>query len=334
MTTYDRYGEADLGRSLPQDLRVTIVFLQVGPILVMGNQLNSNGSTIGEIELSQDAVDALIQRVSEAMDTLTFDAHDQGTLRQLVAGFADTRGMVRLRIAETLGEMGEAVTPVVLEGLREHPNPVVRRACAKTMTIIADPEAVPTLVEAFLHDEDTVVHGSSVGALARIGEPAVPDLLRVLENPEYPEVTKGHAAWALAFMGAEAEPHLMQVLASDSSEVRAAVIGALAKILQENPDADSANILIKALEDPVEDVRCEAAAAIGNLAYQPALPNLLTLLKHPSAESRRSAALALMKVGDLAAMEPLQTALAHESEEPVQQVIKLAITLLERQSDD
>jgi bilin biosynthesis protein len=40
-----------------------------------------------------------------------------------------------------------------------------------------------------------------------------------------------------------------------------------------------------------------------------------------------------MKIGDMAALEPLQTALNQETEAPVQAVIKLAISQLERQSE-
>ncbi|MDJ0796114.1 MAG: HEAT repeat domain-containing protein [Calothrix sp. MO_167.B12] len=282
---------------------------------------------------AQAQTDALIQTVTEQITLHTFDPNDEELMRQMVESFADSRGMVRLRIAETLGEIGEPATPVLLEALTNHPNPVVRRACAKTLTLIADPKAVPTLVHAFLNDEDTVVQGSSVGALARTGEPAVPDLLKILESPEHPESIKGHAAWALAFIGAEAKEHLYQALSSDSEGVRAAVVAAIAKVAQEDPKAGDFDILINALDDPSETVRCEAAAVLGNLAHKPAVPTLLELLNHPEAESRKSAALALMKIRDNSAIEPLQAALNQEQEAGVQSVMKLAISQLEKQSE-
>ncbi|MDJ0621205.1 MAG: HEAT repeat domain-containing protein [Calothrix sp. MO_192.B10] len=283
---------------------------------------------------AQAQTDALIQTVTEQITLHTFDPNDEELMGQMVESFADSRGMVRLRIAETLGEIGEPATPVLLEALTNHPNPVVRRACAKTLTLIADPKAIPTLVHAFLNDQDTVVQGSSVGALARTGEPAVPDLLKILESPEHPESIKGHAAWALAFIGAEAKEHLYQALSSDSEGVRAAVVGAIAKVAQEDPKAGAFDILINALADPSETVRCEAAAVLGNLAHKPAVPTLLELLKHPEAESRKSAALALMKIRDNSAVEPLQAALNQEQEAGVQSVIKLAISQLEKQLEE
>ncbi|NER28681.1 MAG: HEAT repeat domain-containing protein, partial [Symploca sp. SIO1C4] len=119
---------------------------------------------------SQAQTDALLQTVNEQIDTLTFDPNDQQLLERMVESLGDTRGMVRLSIAETLGQIGEPATPFLTQKLANHPNPVVRRACAKTLTLIADPTAVPVLLNSFLNDEDTVVRGSAVGALARTGE--------------------------------------------------------------------------------------------------------------------------------------------------------------------
>ena len=165
----------------------------------------TNSSTdLTDEAMQQAATDQLVQRVNEQIDLLSFDDSDQDTLQQLVESFSDKRGMMRLRIAETLGQIGEPATPVLVSALADHPNEVVRRACAKTLTLIADPVAIPTLVNSFLTDSDTVVQGSSVGALARTGRAAAPELLRILEDPGHPETIKGHAAWALAFMGSDA----------------------------------------------------------------------------------------------------------------------------------
>jgi bilin biosynthesis protein len=206
----------------------------------------------------------------------------------------------------------------------------VRRAAAKTLTLIADPTAVPNLIHALLNDGDTVVKGSSIGALARIGEPAVQPLLDILASTDVPESTIGHAAWALAFIGAGAKEYLYRAIASDSPVVRGAVVGAIAKVAQEEPKAELFEILVKSLTDVDVDVRCEAAAALGNLAYQPAIPNLIELLDSDDGETRRAAALSLMKVGDRSAIEPLQSALAKESEAAIQGVIKLAISQINK----
>ncbi|MGL5064733.1 MAG: HEAT repeat domain-containing protein [Microcoleus sp.] len=283
------------------------------------------------LEAAHAETDALLQKVTEQIDLDTFDVSDADILRRLVESLGDTRGMTRLRCAETLAEIGEAATPFLLDALANHVNPVVRRAAAKTLTLIADPTAVPNLIHALLNDGDTVVKGSSIGALARIGEPAVQPLLDILSSTNVPESTIGHAAWALAFIGAGAKEYLYRAIASDSPVVRGAVVGAIAKVAQEEPKAELFEILLKSLTDVDVDVRCEAAAALGNLAYKPAIPNLIELLNNGDGETRRAAALSLMKIGDRSAIEPLQSALATESEAAIQGVMKLAISQIGKQ---
>lgn len=293
----------------------------------------TNSSTdLNDEAKQQVATDRLVRQVNEQIDLLSFDDADQDTLRQLVESFSDKRGMMRLRIAETLGQIGESATPVLVEALAHHPNEVVRRACAKTLTLIADPAAIPTLVNSFLRDSDTVVQGSSVGALARTGRPAAPELLKILEEPNHPETIKGHAAWALAFMGSEAKDLLLQALDAESEAVRTAVVGAIAKVAQEEGSPDNFDILINALGDSAESVRCEAAAVLGNLAYQPAIPTLLPLLGHPSLETRKSAILAIMKIGQANTIPALETAMANESDDSLLPIFKLAISQIQKKT--
>ncbi|MGK7921245.1 MAG: HEAT repeat domain-containing protein [Trichodesmium sp.] len=283
--------------------------------------------------LTQEETDNLLQKVAEEISLESFDTNDQKVLHSLVECLGDTRGMTRLRAAQTLGDIGEPATPFLLEALANHSNVVVRRAAAKTLTLIADPKTIPQLIQSFLNDEDTVVQGSSVGALARMGEAGVLPLLDILGSPDIPESAKGHAAWALSFIGAKGKKYLEQAIKNDSPVVRSGVVGAIAKVVAEEPEADLLDILVNSLNDPDSDVRCEAAAVLGNLTYQPAIPNLLNLLDHTDEESRKSAALSLMKIGDTSALEPLRKALNSESVTTVQSIINLAISQLERNSN-
>ncbi|WP_298919639.1 HEAT repeat domain-containing protein [uncultured Nostoc sp.] len=286
------------------------------------------------LNLSQAETDALFAAVSEQLGLNTFNPDDQDLLKQMIESMGDSRGMVRLSFAEALGKIGKPAAPLLMEAVANHPNPVVRRASTKTLTLIADPIAIPTLVKALLNDEDTVVKASSVGALAKIGKAAVPALLKILASSEYPESAKGYAVWALGFIGAEAKEYLYQEINSDSAEVRAAVVGAIAKIAEEGTQEGAFNILVNALTDSSAIVRCEAASALGSLIYRPAIPNLVELLHHPDWETRKAAALALMKIGDRTSLEPLQAALTKEGEGGVQAVFKLAISQIERQLEE
>lgn len=283
--------------------------------------------------LSHDETDALIRSITEQISLDTFDRDNHAVIRQMVECMGDSRGLVRLQVAETLGEIGESATPFIIEALLNHANPVVRRAAGKTLTLIGDPTAVPSLVYALLNDEDTVVKGSAVGALARTGEASVAALLDILADPIHPESTKGHAAWALAFIGPEAAPYLEKAIESDSIDVRCAAVGAIAHLAQDKNDARAYQILIETLSDKDANVRAETAAALGKLVYPPAIPHLILALRDPDGEVRRTAAISLGKLGDRSAIPPLQIALNDESE-PVRILAKLAIAKIENHTDE
>lgn len=277
--------------------------------------------------------DALVAQISEQISFGTFDVDDHETLKLLVEGLGDPRGMTRLRFAETLGDIGEPATPFLVAALQTHENVVVRRAAAKTLTLIADPTAVPPLVEAFLKDEDTVVRGSSAGALARTGEAAAPSLLEILAAPEYPQDIKGHAAWALAFMGSEAENYLYHALHSDSLDVRCAVIGALGHVAQEKSDEKPCDLLISALTDPEPLIRTEAAAALGQIDYPASVPHLILALQDTDVDVRKATINSLGKMGASQAMDALQQAL-NDDLDVIRTLARLAINQIERQADE
>jgi bilin biosynthesis protein len=299
----------------------------------MSQALNSEALTIEQqTQQLQAQHDALLEKVNEQITLDTFDSQDHALLEQLVAGLGDPRGLVRLQFAETLGEIGEAATPFLTQALTHDANVVVRRAAAKTLTLIADPAALPTLLHSFLNDPDTVVRSSSAGALARTGEAAVPALLEILASTEYAEDTKGHAAWALAFIGSEAADYLYAALNDASLDVRCAVIGALGHVAQEQTDDRSSKLLVAALTDPEALIRTEAAAALGQVNYPLAVPHLMLALRDSDLDVRKAAINSLGKMGDRMALEALHP-LLNDSQEVVRVLAKLAIAQIERQSE-
>jgi len=299
----------------------------------MSPSLNSDAPVANDPVLQIQAEnDALIQQVNEQITLDSFDSTDQQVLQRLVEGLGDPRGLVRLRFAETLGEIGEPATPFLEEALTHHENVVVRRAAAKTLTLIADSSAVPTLLHSFLNDEDTVVRSSSAGALARTGEAAVPALLDILASTDQPEDIKGHAAWALAFIGSEAADYLYQALNNASLDVRCAVIGALGHVAQEQSDEKSCNLLVVALTELEPLIRTEAAAALAQVNYPPAVPHLILAVQDADLDVRKAAINALGKIGDRSALKSLQ-ALLNDEENVIRVLAKLAIAHIERQSE-
>jgi bilin biosynthesis protein len=283
--------------------------------------------------LDHPETDALMRSITEQISLHTFDDQNIPVLQQMVECLGDSRGVVRLRYAQTLGNIGGAATSLLVDALSNHPNPVVRRAAGKTLTLIGDTSTVPSLLHALLHDEDTVVKGSAVGALASMGEASVPALLEILADPVRSESTKGHAAWALGFIGAAAAPFLENAIKSDSIDVRCAAVGAIAHLAQEQGDEKAAQLLVSTLSDTDANVRSEAASAIGKMAYLPALPNLIIALGDPDGEVRRTAAVSLGKLGDRSAIPHLE-ALLNDKVTAVQVLAKLAISKIEHYQED
>ena len=284
--------------------------------------------------LSPTETDALLKEVQTQISNDTFDRSDERKIVQLVESFGDSRGLVRLGFAEALGKVGKAATPALVDGLANHENPVVRRACAKTMTLIADRETIPTLVNSLLHDDDTVVQGSVVGAMAVMGEAAAPELLSIIGSPDYPDSSKGLATWGLSFVGTAGKEHLYQAADAPQPEVRSAVVGALTSVVQEEEDSRALDIILRALGDTSPMVRSEAAAALGKLSNTEVVPQLAEVLSDSDADVRKTAAMALMKIGDFGAIAPLKTALENESNNDIQPVFKLAISQLEKKQEE
>ena len=286
-------------------------------------------------QLTPDQIetDTLLQLVTDQISFDTFDNSPATIQRIIIEGLGDTRGVVRLRAAQVLGEVGQPATALLLEALAHHPNVTIRRAVAKTLALIEDPESVPALLHAFLTDEDTVVHGSSVGALARIGSLAVPALLEIVANPASSETTKGHAAWALAFIGNEAAEHLYPALKSDSIDVRCAVVSAIAHVAQEKGDIQACQVLVDSLTDPAALIRNEAAAALSQISYPPAIPHLISATKDSDGEVRKAAVSSLGRVGDESATGPLQAAMNDELE-VVKVLAKVALQQLQNRLAD
>jgi bilin biosynthesis protein len=295
--------------------------------------MTQSTSPPNQLTPAQIETDALLQLVNDQISFDTFD-NNLATIQQVISvGLGDTRGMVRLRAAQVLGEIGEPATDLLVAALLHNDNVTIRRAAAKTLALIEDPASVPPLLQAFLTDEDTVVHGSSVGALARIGNVAVPALLEIIADVDSSETTKGHASWALAFIGNEAAEHLYPALNNDSIDVRCAVVCAIAHVAQEKGDVQACQVLVNALTDPAALIRNEAAAALSQINYPAAIPHLIKATKDVDGEVRKAAVSSLGRVGDESAIAPLQAALQDEAE-VVRVLAKLALRQLENRLAD
>ena len=154
-----------------------------------------------ETQLSQEEALDLANHLKEKLRAgLPIDA-DPESIATMVAALGDPRGLLRRQISEGLGSIGKAAVPALCQAMRRSDQVTVRRAAAKTLTLIADRNSLPDLLTTFLTDTDSVVQGSTMGAMASMGEESIGAILSIVENPESTEMQIGLANWALTLIG-------------------------------------------------------------------------------------------------------------------------------------
>ena len=286
----------------------------------------SNSPQLSEEEASQLATELKLQLRNGQVPLASTEL-----IKLMVAGLGDRRGLMRLTFAESLGAVGYAAVPYLCQALKPTNNVTVRRAAAKTLTLIGDSSALPALLDALLNDDDPVVQGSAVGAMAAVGDAAVETLLGVLTNPETTAMQLGLASWGLAFVGARAPEALRNAAKSLHPEVRTAAIAALGDQIQSQADIEARELVVQALDDDSSDVRAEASTLLGKLHdLEWALPLLTPKLGDNNSQVRKNAALSIMKLEAHDAIPILKEYEAKESDENVKIVFRLAINQLSR----
>ena len=280
-------------------------------------------------QLNQEEATQLAEELKLQIRNGEIPADDSDTIERMVAGLGDPRGLMRLTFAESLGVVGKAAVPSLCRALSEHDSVTVRRAAAKTLTLIEDPRALPVLLKALLNDSDPVVQGSAVGAMAAVGAEAIDGLLEVLINPASTAMQLGLASWGLAFVGARAPEALRKAATSEHAEIRCAAIAALGDQIQSLDDTEAKSLVEQGLIDTDRDVRAEAATLLGKL-HNPewAAPLLEPMLADPEVQVRKNAALSLMKLQAKTSISALEERLRKEDQTDVQAIFNLAINQL------
>lgn len=282
-------------------------------------------------QLNEEEANELAQELKQQLRNGQVPAADGESIERMVAGLGDPRGLMRLTFAESLGVVGKAAVPSLCRALAEHQSVTVRRAAAKTLTLIEDPRALPVLQQALLQDPDPVVQGSAVGAMAAVGEEAIDGMLEILINPTSTAMQLGLASWGLAFVGARAPEALRKAATSEHAEIRCAAIAALGDQIQALGDDAARELVENALTDADTDVRAEAATLLGKL-HSPdwAVPRLEPLLSDPQGQVRKNAALSLMKLQAEGSIASLSKQLEREQQADVKAVLQLAINQLDQ----
>ena len=254
---------------------------------------------------------------------------DQESIQKMVAGLGDPRGALRLTFAQSLGNIGAAAIPLLCDSLKNNPNVLIRRASAKTLNIIGSKVALPNLIEAFRTDDDPVVQGSSAGAMATIGEPAIESLLEILTDNQCSAFQVGLINLALSFAGSNAPNAFNQAAQSNNPEIRIAALTALAEQVHSGTNDHAKELLIRALNDDASEVRAEAATITGKtLEPEEIINELCGLLKDKDNQVRINTALALMKIEEISSINSLSEAISAEEDGQVKTVLEVALNQL------
>jgi len=201
---------------------------------------------------------------------------------------SDPSDLVRLGLAEALGEAGGPPPPVAARRGRGRRVPAV--AAADPVAV-----AVPAL-RAALTDSAAAVRAQAAASLGRLGAAAAaatPDLTARLTDAD--ETVRGRAAEALGQLGA-ADPRTVPALAGLLDDPSPAIRAAAARALGAMRGGAAAAVpaLVPLLQDRDEAVRTAAADAVGKIGVLPeaaadtlteGLSSLDTLIRARTAEA-------------------------------------------------
>ncbi len=242
-------------------------------------------------------------------------------------------------LIETLGRLGDprAVEPLI--DVLKWESPHARQEAAKALARIGDQRAIGPLINSFRVEsgdtEDITAWQDAAMALARFGEPALGPLVAALLD--HNGNVRACSANALGQLGdPRAVVPLIVMLADSDRWVRIAAIEALGKLrdpgaieavaarLTEPTEDDGVRMtaastlghlinaevfapLVRALDDPNIDVRCNALRALAESAGPASLDLLLARTTDPNACVRDTAVVALGHVGDESVLPLLES---------------------------
>jgi HEAT repeat protein len=191
--------------------------------------------------------------------------------------------------AECLGKLKDCRALKTLGLMLKLGKPEVQVAAATAMKEIADPQAIPSLVDG-LRELNQGVRAAVMGALVQFGVASAPPLVGLLKDPN--RVIRNAAINTLAQLGEVAVPSLVAALDDKTPEIREGAAEVLHKM-----GTPAVTPMIKALMHAKENGRRAVAEVLGKLKEPTAAPALVDLLEDPSAAVRTAAANSLAAIG-------------------------------------
>jgi hypothetical protein len=222
----------------------------------------------------------------------TYNLQDKSTSKRVLA----VEALSKIDDKRTVGPL--------IEALKDKDPDVVWRAAA-ALGDKGDNRAIKPLI-ATLKYKDFAVQHFVEAALVKIGSPAVKPLIAALKNANS-DVLRVKAITVLGKIGDKGAvgPLILALKDTEVDTVRVAAAIALGKI----GDNRALKPLILALKDPYSVLQDEAVAALVKIG-EPAVEPLIAALEDTDTDAVRvAAAIALGKIGDNRAVEPLILAL-------------------------
>ncbi|OLS14297.1 MAG: hypothetical protein RBG13Loki_2085 [Promethearchaeota archaeon CR_4] len=240
---------------------------------------------------------------------------DKRSIDYLINALNDKVFTVKRQAAKSLREIGNhQIIDIFIQMLNNNDEGLQLNA-AMALAEIPDSKAVLSLIAKVKQTTNKDIKGWVIRALGQSYDPrALDPLLGLLENTD--ENIRAAAALAIGRLEEkEAIPALLKRINDGNSKVRRNCIWALERIgFEKNRDQIRDN-LVKYLNDDTEDVRNEAAIALGKLGDVRALNRLEGILKeNKNNNSRYYAALALGKLKIPRSIEILESTLKQESD--------------------
>ncbi len=265
-------------------------------------------------ELGEQAVDLLVSRLKSKDAEVRAMAADalgktksKRAVKELASVVEDDDHIVRSKAVGALHDIGAPAVNALIGGVKGD-NSDVRRLCAKYLGFQKDKRAVEPLL-AVLNDHESSVRATVAFALGKFGDPrAVEPLLSTLKDPE--TEVRARSASALGRIGDnKAFVHLQPLLNDKEGRVRRSAAFAVGK----TGGHQAVALLIPLLEDTDWLVRESAAVALGNLGDARAVPSLIALLNEEHFRLQEKARDALAEIGEQSVEQLLK---ALESEDP------------------
>ena len=284
-------------------------------------------------EDAKRAVSQLVVAISDndervrlvAVDALGAIGSEAGSASDELAATLKER-ILRARAAEALGKIGNTAVPVLLQAIN-HEDSGVREAAIYAVGRAGkdNPDVVEPLVSVLMGKSETA-RLLAADSLGRVGDVAVPALVKALNDEELPE--RWLAALALGRMGedgASAAADLAAALNDDDEQVRSAAAHALSEL---GPAAIEA---LPAMKECLTEITGEARLNLGwafwTIAEDPWGPQVIShTLNDDELHVRVAAAVALGKIGTEAAWAVPKLTEALQDESPkVQAAAALAL---------